>query len=200
MQVHSSAPGHPRHQQVLLIRHAALLVVDHLAIAIKREPILGLWADEKDGHRFVGGCGAGKPLGQRARRVGVVQQVNHFLGLSDGGNAEERANPIEKQHQNHHHACCYQTQLTYAEAFHYHQDQRRRAAGGQQGHHQRMHRRRFPSVGHKPRQQEREQRHHAAQSRVAHQHPPVQSQLPAAEKIVPGENRDGRNRGQNIAG
>ena len=47
------------------------------------------------------GADGGQPVGQRARGVGAVQQVNHALGGADGGNAEERADAVEKQDQHH---------------------------------------------------------------------------------------------------
>ena len=56
------------------------------------------------------------------------------------------------------------------------------------------------AVRHKPRQQQREHGHDAAQHCVAEQHPAVQPRLAAAEEVVSGKNGDGRNGGKNVAG
>jgi hypothetical protein len=45
----------PHNQQMLLVGHAGLLVVDDLTIAIEREAVFGVAADAEDGNSLIGG-------------------------------------------------------------------------------------------------------------------------------------------------
>ena len=115
------------------------------------------------------------------------------------GNPEERPEAIQEEHQHHQHAGGRQPQPRHAKAMHHHNHQQCRAQGGRNGHRQRPRRRHGRPVHHKPRQQQRKQRHHSAQHRMPGQQAAMQPLLPAAEKIIAGQNRDGRNGRQNVA-
>jgi hypothetical protein len=56
VQIDPAPPGHPRHQEVLLVGHAVVLVIYNLAIAVKRETIFYVAADAKDGDGPVAGA------------------------------------------------------------------------------------------------------------------------------------------------
>jgi hypothetical protein len=65
---------------MLLIGHAGLLVVDDLAIAIEREPVLDVAPDAEDGNRLVTGSNRLKAVGERTGGVGAVEELNDALG------------------------------------------------------------------------------------------------------------------------
>ena len=56
MQVDAAATGDARHEQMLLVGHAGLFVVDDFMIAIEREAVFHVAANPKDGNGFVGGA------------------------------------------------------------------------------------------------------------------------------------------------
>ena len=109
MQVHAAAPGHARHQQVLLVRHARILVVHHLAVAIKGQAIFHVAPHPEHRNRLIRRRQQLQPIGQRPRRVRPVEQVNHPLCRGNCRNPEKRSRPIQEKHQHHQHPAGGQT-------------------------------------------------------------------------------------------
>ena len=66
VKIGSATPGHPHNKQMLTIRYSTLLVVDDLAVAIKRQPILYVAADSEDRDGFVARSDASQTVGQGA--------------------------------------------------------------------------------------------------------------------------------------
>src|ERR1035438_947586 len=104
VQVDAAAAGHPHHQKVLLIGHAAFLVIDNLAVAIEREAVLDVPADAEDGYGLICRAHGVQAIGNGTSGVGAVQQVNDTLRGADLGDAKEWAYTIEEQdqHREHH--------------------------------------------------------------------------------------------------
>ena len=96
MQIDPAAAADTRNQHMLLVRHAVVLVVDHLAVAIEREAVLGVAANAKNGNGLIGGHLAGDLIGERAGGVGAVEQLDDALAGADLGNPEKRADTIKE--------------------------------------------------------------------------------------------------------
>ena len=183
---------------MLLVGYAALFVVHHFAIAIEREPIFDVAAHAKHRHRFVRRAPtppAARPAAARSR-----------CGRADESRAWWRANFAE----------CRRTaprrkERAPAPPARSMVARRSRAtpkplvttrissaaptAASDCGR-ERARRRHLRAVRHKPGQQQHGHGQDAAQRGVAQQNPAVQPRLPAAEKIISGEDGDGRNGGQ----
>jgi hypothetical protein len=59
VQIHAAAAGHAYYEDVLLIGHTALLVVDDFAVAIEGEAIFNIAANTKHRDGFVAGYQGG---------------------------------------------------------------------------------------------------------------------------------------------
>ena len=122
---------HARHKHMLLVGNAIFVVVDDLLIAIEREAVFNVAAHVKYRDGFAGGRDLSQFFGQRPRRVGAIEEMNHALGGGDFGNAEERPDAVNEQHQNHEHPAGGRPQPGHAKALGDDEDQQARSDGGQ---------------------------------------------------------------------
>ena len=99
MEVCAATAGYAHHEQMLAVRDAVLLVVHDFMIAIEGKAVLDIAADAEDGHGLVGGREGLQLVGQRTGGIRPVKHADDAGGGVDGGNAEERADSVEEQHE-----------------------------------------------------------------------------------------------------
>src|SRR5208282_995393 len=190
VQVDSASTGDPVYKQMLFVGNTCLFIIDDLVVAIESKPVLHIAANTKDGNRFVGRGKAAQPVGEGARRVRTVEQLNHSLGRGDGRDPEEWTKPIEEEDENHQDAAGGNAQAGHSKAMDHHQNQQRSANGGKKCGGERVGRGHAGAVGHKPRQQKCDQAHDAAEQRMTQKHPELQAGFAAAVKVIAGKDGD----------
>ena len=116
MQVDAFAAEDTDDEDVLLVRNAALTIVDDLAIAIEGEAKFNVATDVEDSNGLVGRCNSGEALGKGTRGVRTVEEVDDAFGCADLGNTEERAYALEQEHEDDENAGGDETQAGNAES------------------------------------------------------------------------------------
>ena len=77
----------PYDEQVLLVGNTAFLIVDDFAVAVEGETVLDVAPHAKHGNRAIGRQKVGQPVGERAGRVGAIEEVDDAFGGFDLGDA-----------------------------------------------------------------------------------------------------------------
>jgi hypothetical protein len=199
MEVDTLATGDTNDKDVLLVGNAALAIVDDLAVAIEGEAVFDVAADVKDGYGFLGRSVSSQALGQGTGGVGTVEEMDDALSGVDLGNNEERANPIEEEHEHDNNARGDEAKPSDAKSFDYDEDEGSSAGGGEEGDEHCSGRGHGCAVGYEPGKEQGKDGHDATEDSMGEEEPAVEAGA-AAEEEVSGEDGERRNGGEDVSG
>src|ERR1700722_13883790 len=115
VEIHAVTALDARHEDVLLIGQAVLVVIHNFTIAVERKSELDVAANSEYRYCFVCRNLLGNALGERPCGVGTVKQVNDTLGGVGAWNTKHRANAVDEQNQHHQHPARGRTKAGYSE-------------------------------------------------------------------------------------
>src|ERR1700733_11637883 len=185
-------------EDVLPGRNAVLLIVVDQVIPVKGKAIFDVAPYLVYGDAFVRPLNLADDGSQRAGRVGRVQQLDVLLGSRDCRQAKERTDPEDKQQHDDQRDHGGDTQPCDPKAGDDDQDQQ---CGSQTAGNRRQQDNEWwprPWVGDMPRQQQPKDDGDRGEQSMQQQQPKIQALLVNAVDVIPGEDGERRDRGQDV--